>query len=116
MRGVNVRLAFIAGILGVIAVAIPRPGACDTFVRDDLNLLRADTFSAIQRRDADLISRTGACVDVITAEAAGADPGKFALDTALSFGNHCSLGAAILITHDGVTIRFEDASAGITSS
>lgn len=116
MNGANVRRAFVAGLLGLFAAAIPRPGACDTYVRDDLNLLRADTFSAIQRRNADLISRTGACIDVITAAAASADPGKFALNTALSFGNHCSLGAAILITHDGATIRFEDASAGIDSS
>ena|GEM_PF-4691160 len=116
MRGGNIPRALIAGLLAVIAAAAPRPGACDTFVRDDLNLLRADTFSAIQRRNADLIARTGACVDVITSAAAGADPGKFALDTALAFGNHCSLGAAILITHEGETIRFEDASAGISRS
>lgn len=116
MRGASSRRSLIAGALAVAAIAAPRPGACDTFVRDDLNLLRADTFSAIQRRNADLIARTGACVVVITSAAAGADQGKFALNTALSFGNHCSLGAAILITHEGETIRFEDASAGISSN
>jgi hypothetical protein len=85
-------------------------------VRDDLNLLRADTFAAIQRRNDDLIARTGACVDVITVAAAGNDAAKFALNTALGFGNRCSLAAAILITQTGTTIRFEDASAGISGS
>jgi uncharacterized membrane protein YgcG len=114
---VNIRRAIIACILGAIAALAPRPGACNTYVRDDLNLLRADTFSAIQRRNADLIARTGACIDVITVAAAGDDPGKYALNTALAFGNNCSLGAAILITQNsGATIRFEDASAGINGS
>jgi hypothetical protein len=106
--------AIVAGIIGVIASLAPRPGLCDTYVRDDLNILRADTFAAIQRRDADLIARTGACVVVITVVAAGDQPAKFALSTALGFGNHCALGAAILIEQSGnCTIRFEDASAGI---
>jgi uncharacterized membrane protein YgcG len=108
--------AIIASILGVAAAVAPRPAACNTYVRDDLNLLRADTFAGIQRRNEDLIARTGACVDVITVAAAGNDAGKFALNTALAFGNHCSLGAAILITQTGTTIRFEDASAGINGS
>jgi hypothetical protein len=113
---VKIRRAAIAGILGVIAALSPRPGACDTYVRDDLNVLRADTFQAIQRRNADLIARTGACIVVITVVAAGDNPGKFALSTALGFGNHCALGAAILVEQSGSTaIRFEDASAGIHS-
>jgi hypothetical protein len=112
----NIRRAVIAVILGVVATLAPRPGACDTYIRDDLNLLRADTFSGIQRRNADLIARTGACIDVITAVTAGDNPVKYALDTALGFGNHCSIGAVILITQNGsTTIRFEDASAGIQS-
>ena len=112
----KIRRALIAAIFGVLAALVPRPGACDTYVRDDLNLLRADTFSGIQRRNADLIARTGACIDVITAVTAGDNPVKYALDTALGFGNHCSIGAVILITQNGsTTIRFEDASVGIKS-
>jgi len=108
------RCAVIAGFLGALAVFAPRPGACDTYIRDDLNVLRADTFSGIQRRNADLIARTGACIDVITAVTAGDNPVKYALDTAQGFGNHCSLGAVILIMQNGSSfIRFEDASAGI---
>ena len=108
--------AVVAGILGVIAILAPRPGACDTYVRDDINVLRADTFAAIQRRNADLIARTGACVVVITVVAAGDNPTKFALNTALGFGNHCALGAVILVEQSGSTaIRFEDASAGFQS-
>lgn len=113
---VNVRRAVIAGILGVFAAAAaaPLPGACNTYVRDDLNLLRADTFAGVQRRNADLISRTGACIDVITVVSAGPDLGKYAYNTAMAFGNNCSLGAVILITQSaGDMIRFEDASAGI---
>jgi hypothetical protein len=110
--------AIIAGIVCALAIAAPRPGACNTYVRDDLNILRADTFSGIQRRNADLIARTGACIDVITVAAAPTgDGGKFALDTALAFGNQCALGAVILITQtQGGSIRFEDASAGIEGS
>lgn len=112
----NIRRAVIAAVLGAVAMLAPRPGACDTYVRDDLNLLRADTFSGIQRRNADLIARTGACIDVITTVTAGDNPGKYAVDTALGFGNHCSIGAVILILQNGNTmIRFEDASAGINS-
>jgi hypothetical protein len=108
--------AIVACILGVIAAFAPRPGSCNTYVRDDLNVLRADTFSAIQRRNADLIARTGACIVVITVVAAGDNPTKFALSTALGFGNHCALGAAILVEQSGASaIRFEDASAGIQS-
>jgi hypothetical protein len=113
----RVRRAVVAGILGVAAAFAPRPALCNTYVRDDLNLLRADTFSAIQRRNADLIARTGACIDVITVVIGGDDLGRYALDSARAFGNHCSLGAAILITQGGGgTIRFEDASAGFQSS
>jgi uncharacterized membrane protein YgcG len=112
----NIRRVLIVGILAAVAALAPRPGACDTYVRDDLNLLRADTFSGIQRRNADLIARTGACIDVITTVTAGDNPGKYAVDTALGFGNHCSIGAVILIMQNGNTmIRFEDASAGINS-
>src|SRR5580704_6898528 len=93
--------AVVAGFLGVIAVFAPRPGACDTYVRDALNVIRADTFAAIQRRNADLIARTGACVVVITVVAAGDNPTKFALNTALGFGNHCALAAAILVEQNG---------------
>jgi hypothetical protein len=108
--------AVVASVLGVIAAFAPRPGVCDTYVRDDLNVIRADTFAAIQRRNADLIARTGACVDVITVVAAGDNPAKFALSTALGFGNHCALAAAILVEQSGSTaIRFEDASAGMQS-
>lgn len=108
--------AVVAGILGVIAALAPQPGACDTYVRDDLNVIRADTFAAIQRRNADLIARTGACIDVITVVAAGDNPTKFALSTALGFGNRCALAAAILVEQSGaIAIRFEDASAGIQS-
>jgi hypothetical protein len=108
--------AVAATFIAFIAAFAPRPGACDTYVRDDLNVLRADTFSGIQRRNADLIARTGACIVVITVVAAGDNPAKFALDTALGFGNHCALGAAILVEQSGSTaIRFEDASIGIRS-
>jgi uncharacterized membrane protein YgcG len=108
--------AVVAGFLGVIAVFAPRPGACDTYVRDDLNVIRTDTFAAIQRRNADLIARTGACIVVITVVAAGGNPTKFAYDTALAFGNHCALGAAILVEQNGAAaIRFEDASEGFRS-
>jgi hypothetical protein len=38
------------------------------------------------------------------------------LSTALGFGNHCALAAAILVEQSGsIAIRFEDASAGIQS-
>jgi uncharacterized membrane protein YgcG len=112
-----IRRVLVAAILGLLAAAAPLPGACNTYIRDDLNVLRADTTTAIQRRNADLIARTGACVDVLTlaAEPAG-DNGKYALDTALAFGNQCSLGAVIVVTQTGANIRFEDASAGIKSS
>jgi hypothetical protein len=105
-----------AAIIGVIAAFAPRPGACDTYVRDDLNVLRADTFSGIQRRNADLIARTGTCIVVITVVAASDNPTKFVLETALGFGNHCALGAAILVEQNGAAaIRFEDASEGFRS-
>jgi hypothetical protein len=108
--------AVVAGFLGVIAVFAPRPGACDTYVRDDLNVIRADTFAAIQRRNADLIARTGTCIVVITVVAASDNPTKFVLETALGFGNHCALGAAILVEQNGAAaIRFEDASEGFRS-
>ena len=109
------RRTIAAGILCALAIAAPTPGTCNTYVRDDLNVLRADTFAAIQRRNTDLIARTGACIDVITTTAAPAnDGGKYALDSALALGNRCSLGAVIMISQTGgISIRFEDASAGI---
>jgi uncharacterized membrane protein YgcG len=109
----GMRRAFVATICCVVAVAAPRPAACDTFVRDDLNLLRADTIAQIQTRNADLIARTGACVDVITAAAAGDNPDSYALTSALALGNHCNLGASILLLPASVDIRFEDASGGM---